>query len=120
MPLQKHKPRDLSPEEVQRNLEAGLPFVIRQKMPLEGHTSYVDEVFGEIGCDNAELQDQILMKADGYPTYNFAHVVDDYLMGVTHVVRGSEYLTSTPKYTVCSFFCHFSGFSILSLISSFV
>lgn len=92
--------RNLSPEEVQKNLDAGLPFVIRQKMPLEGHTSYVDEVFGEIGCDNAELQDQILMKADGYPTYNFAHVVDDYLMGVTHVVRGSEYLTSTPKYAL--------------------
>jgi glutamyl-tRNA synthetase len=92
--------RNLSPEEVQKNLDAGLPFVIRQKMPLEGHTSYVDEVFGEIGCDNAELQDQILMKADGYPTYNFAHIVDDHLMGVTHVVRGSEYLTSTPKYVL--------------------
>lgn len=92
--------RDLSPEEVEANLAAGLPFVIRQKMPLEGRTVYTDAVFGEIGCDNAELQDQILMKADGYPTYNFAHVVDDYLMGVTHVVRGSEYLTSTPKYAL--------------------
>ena len=69
-------------------------------MPLDGHTSYVDAVFGEIGCDNEELQDQILMKADGYPTYNFCHVIDDHLMGVTHVVRGSEYLTSTPKYVL--------------------
>ena len=92
--------RNLSPEEIQEKLASGVPFVIRQKMPLEGRTSYVDAVFGEIGCDNSELQDQILMKADGYPTYNFAHVVDDYLMGVTHVVRGSEYLTSTPKYVL--------------------
>ena len=92
--------RDLSPEEVQKNLAAGIPYVIRQKMPLSGRTTYTDAVFGEIGCDNSELQDQILMKADGYPTYNFAHVIDDYLMGVTHVVRGSEYLTSTPKYVL--------------------
>ena len=92
--------RNLSKEEVEANLAAGVPFVIRQKMPLEGTTSYVDSVFGEISMNNSELQDQILMKADGYPTYNFAHVVDDYLMGVTHVVRGSEYLTSTPKYVL--------------------
>ncbi len=92
--------RDLSPEEVKENLQKGIPYVIRQKMPLEGTTSYTDEVFGEISTDNRELQDQILMKADGYPTYNFAHIVDDYLMGVTHVVRGSEYLTSTPKYVL--------------------
>ncbi len=92
--------RNLSKEEVEKNLAAGIPFVIRQKMPLEGRTTYTDAVFGEIGCDNCEMQDQILMKADGYPTYNFAHVVDDYLMGVTHVVRGSEYLTSTPKYVL--------------------
>ncbi|MBQ4071790.1 MAG: glutamate--tRNA ligase [Clostridia bacterium] len=92
--------RNLSPEEVQRNLDAGIPFVIRQKMPLEGTTSYVDSVFGEISMNNSELQDQILMKADGYPTYNFCHVIDDHLMGVTHVVRGSEYLTSTPKYVL--------------------
>ena len=92
--------RDLSPEEVKKNLEAGIPFVIRQKMPLEGSTSYVDSVFGEITTQNSELQDQILMKADGYPTYNFCHVIDDHLMGVTHVVRGSEYLTSTPKYAL--------------------
>jgi glutamyl-tRNA synthetase len=92
--------RDLSPEEVEKNLAAGIPFVIRQKMPLEGTTSYYDSVFGEISMNNSELQDQILMKADGYPTYNFCHVVDDHLMGVTHVVRGSEYLTSTPKYVL--------------------
>ena len=92
--------RNLPKEEIEKNLAAGVPFVIRQKMPLEGTTSYVDSVFGEISTKNSELQDQILMKADGYPTYNFCHVVDDYLMGVTHVVRGSEYLTSTPKYAL--------------------
>ncbi len=92
--------RNLSKEEVEKNLQAGIPFVIRQKMPLEGVTSYKDEVFGEISMNNSELQDQILMKADGYPTYNFCHVIDDHLMGVTHVVRGSEYLTSTPKYVL--------------------
>ena len=92
--------RNLSKEEIERNLADGIPFVIRQKMPLEGVTTYTDCVFGEISMNNSELQDQILMKADGYPTYNFAHVIDDYLMGVTHVVRGSEYLTSTPKYVL--------------------
>lgn len=92
--------RDLSDAEIKENLERGIPYVIRQRMPLEGTTSYRDEVFGEISTENAELQDQILLKADGYPTYNFAHVVDDHLMGVTHVVRGSEYLTSTPKYAL--------------------
>ncbi len=92
--------RNLSKEEIEKNLADGVPFVIRQKMPLEGVTTYTDAVFGEISMNNSELQDQILMKADGYPTYNFAHVVDDYLMGVTHVVRGSEYLTSTPKYVL--------------------
>ena len=92
--------RSLTAEEVQKNLDAGVPFVIRQKMPENGVTTYTDSVFGEISMNNSELQDQILMKADGYPTYNFAHVVDDYLMGVTHVVRGSEYLTSTPKYVL--------------------
>ncbi len=92
--------RNLSKEEVEANLKAGLPFVIRQKMPTEGVTSYHDEVFGDISMNNEELQDQILMKADGYPTYNFCHVIDDHLMGVTHVVRGSEYLTSTPKYVL--------------------
>ena len=92
--------RNLSKEEIEANLKAGIPYVIRQKMPLEGVTSYTDSVFGEISMNNSELQDQILIKADGYPTYNFCHVIDDYLMGVTHVVRGSEYLTSTPKYVL--------------------
>lgn len=92
--------RNLSREEVEKNLAAGVPFVIRQKMPLDGVTSYTDSVFGEISMNNSELQDQILIKADGYPTYNFCHVIDDHLMGVTHVVRGSEYLTSTPKYVL--------------------
>ena len=92
--------RNLAPAEVQEKLASGCPFVIRQKMPLDGVVTYQDAVFGEISCECKELQDQILMKADGYPTYNFAHVVDDYLMGVTHVVRGSEYITSTPKYAL--------------------
>lgn len=92
--------RDLPREEVERLLASGAPFVIRQKMPLEGKTGYDDVVFGHIEIDNSEMQDQILMKADGYPTYNFCHVVDDHLMGVTHVVRGCEYLTSTPKYVL--------------------
>lgn len=90
--------RDLSKEEIEANLKAGIPYVIRQKMPLSGATSYVDSVYGEVSIENSELRDQIMIKADGYPTYNFCHVVDDYLMGVTHVVRGNEYLTSTPKY----------------------
>ena len=92
--------RNLSREEVEKNLSLGIPYVIRQKMPLEGITTYTDSVFGEISMNNSELQDQILIKADGYPTYNFCHVIDDHLMGVTHVVRGSEYLTSTPKYVL--------------------
>ena len=92
--------RNLSKEEIERELAKGTPFVIRQKMPLSGITTYTDLVFGDISMNNEELQDQILIKADGYPTYNFCHVIDDHLMGVTHVVRGSEYLTSTPKYVL--------------------
>lgn len=92
--------RNLSPEEIQRNLDAGLPYVIRQKMPLEGSTLFSDAVYGEISVDNKELEDQILLKTDGYPTYNFANVIDDHLMEITHVVRGSEYLSSTPKYNL--------------------
>lgn len=92
--------RDLSEEEIQANLDAGVPYVIRQKMPIEGSTTFVDAVFGEITVDNSELQDQILIKQDGYPTYNFANVIDDHTMGITHVVRGSEYLSSTPKYNL--------------------
>ncbi|MEG2286905.1 MAG: glutamate--tRNA ligase [Ruthenibacterium sp.] len=92
--------RDLPQSEIDKMLASGAPYVVRQKIPLAGTTAYTDEVFGEISVENKELQDQILMKADGLPTYNFAHVVDDHLMGVTHVVRGSEYLTSTPKYVL--------------------
>ncbi|MBR4014676.1 MAG: glutamate--tRNA ligase [Anaerotignum sp.] len=90
----------LSKEEVQAKLDAGEPFVIRQKMPDTGTTTFTDVVYGEISVDNTELDDQILMKADGFPTYNFANVVDDHLMHITHVVRGSEYLSSTPKYNL--------------------
>ena len=92
--------RDLAQEEIDRLLAEGTPYVIRQKMPIEGETKFVDAVFGEITVDNSELQDQILIKADGYPTYNFANVIDDHTMGITHVVRGSEYLSSTPKYNL--------------------
>lgn len=92
--------RDLSDEEIQKLLDEKVPYVIRQKMPLEGKTTFVDAVFGEITVDNSELQDQILIKTDGYPTYNFANVIDDHTMGITHVVRGCEYLSSTPKYNL--------------------
>lgn len=92
--------RDLDKDEVARLLESGTPYVIRQKMPLSGETTFEDAVFGEITVSNKELQDQILIKADGYPTYNFANVIDDHTMGITHVVRGSEYLSSTPKYNL--------------------
>lgn len=92
--------RDLSNAEIQQKLDAGIPYVIRQKMPIEGSTTFTDAVFGEITVDNSELQDQILIKQDGYPTYNFANVIDDHTMGITHVVRGSEYLSSTPKYNL--------------------
>ena len=88
----------LSKEEVEANLAAGKPFVIRQNMPTEGTTSFEDEIYGVIEVPNAELDDMILIKSDGYPTYNFANVVDDHLMGITHVVRGNEYLSSAPKY----------------------
>lgn len=92
--------RDLSPEEIQKNLDAGMPYVIRQKMPLEGSTSYHDLVYGDITFPNEDLDDQVLIKTDGFPTYNFANVIDDHTMGITHVVRGSEYLSSTPKYNL--------------------
>ena len=90
----------LSSEEIQAQIDAGAPYVIRQKMPTEGTTSFTDEVFGLITVENSTLDDQVLIKADGMPTYNFANVVDDHLMNITHVVRGSEYLSSTPKYNL--------------------
>ncbi len=89
----------LSKEEIEANLAAGIPYVIRQNIPQEGTTTFTDAIYGEITVDNSELDDMILMKSDGYPTYNFANVIDDHLMDITHVVRGNEYLSSTPKYT---------------------
>ena len=88
----------LSKEEIEANLAAGKPFVIRQNIPNEGTTTFHDELYGDITVDNAELDDMILIKSDGYPTYNFANVVDDHTMNITHVVRGNEYLSSSPKY----------------------
>ena len=88
----------LSKEEVEAKLASKIPYVIRQNNPTEGTTSFHDELYGDISVDNTELDDMILIKSDGYPTYNFANVVDDHLMEITHVVRGNEYLSSTPKY----------------------
>ena len=88
----------LSKEEVEENLKSGKPYVIRQNNPTTGTTTFHDELYGDITVDNSELDDMILIKSDGYPTYNFANVVDDHLMEITHVVRGNEYLSSTPKY----------------------
>ena len=88
----------LSKDEVEAKLAAGVPYVIRQNNPTEGTTTFSDEIYGDITVDNSELDDMILIKSDGYPTYNFANVVDDHLMGITHVVRGNEYLSSSPKY----------------------
>ena len=88
----------LTPEQVKANLESGMPYVIRQNNPDTGTTVFHDEIYGDITVDNAELDDMILIKSDGYPTYNFANVIDDHLMGITHVVRGNEYLSSAPKY----------------------
>ena len=88
----------LSKEEVEANLKAGKPFVIRQNNPTTGTTTFSDDLYGDITVDNSELDDMVLIKSDGYPTYNFANVVDDHLMNITHVVRGNEYLSSAPKY----------------------
>lgn len=92
--------RNLSKEEIEEKLATGIPYVIRQKMPFEGTTSFHDLVFGDIEVENATLDDQILIKADGMPTYNFANVIDDHTMNITHVIRGNEYLSSTPKYNL--------------------
>jgi len=92
--------RDLPKEEVERLLSIGTPYVIRQKIPLEGTTTFHDEVFGDITVENTTLDDNILVKTDSMPTYNFANVVDDYLMKITHVIRGIEYLSSAPKYNL--------------------
>ena len=90
----------LTKEEVQAKLDAGVPYVIRQNAPTEGETSYHDEVFGDMTFPNDSLDDMVLIKQDGMPTYNFANVIDDHLMGITHVMRGMEYLSSTPKYNL--------------------
>lgn len=92
--------RSLTPQEVRTNLDAGKPYVIRQKIPHEGTTTFSDASFGDITVENNTLDDQVLLKRDGLPTYNFANVVDDHLMGITHVVRGTEYLSSAPKYNL--------------------
>ena len=92
------KCRNLTQEQINANLAQGKSYVIRQKMPLEGTTTFHDEVYGDITVDNNSLDDQILLKSDGMPTYNFANVVDDHLMEITHVIRGKEYISSTPKY----------------------
>lgn len=89
----------LSKDEIEEKLSQGIPYVIRQNMPQDGTTTFHDTIFGDITVDNEELDDMVLIKSDGYPTYNFANVVDDHMMKITHVVRGNEYLSSTPKYT---------------------
>lgn len=90
----------LSKEEIEQKIKDGVPYVIRQNIPTEGAGSYEDAVYGKITVDYSELEDNILIKSDGMPTYNFANVIDDHLMGITHVIRGTEYLSSTPKYNL--------------------
>ncbi len=90
----------LPKEEIERRLAAGMPYVIRQNVPAEGKTTFHDEVFGDITVENSTLDDNVLIKADGMPTYNFANVIDDHTMGITHVMRGMEYLSSAPKYNL--------------------
>ncbi len=92
--------RDLPLEEAKARVAAGEPYVIRQRIPKEGSTTFHDASFGDITVENTTLDDQVLLKRDGLPTYNFANVIDDHLMGITHVVRGSEYLSSAPKYNL--------------------
>lgn len=92
--------KNLSKEEVQRRIDAGEPYVIRQNIPLTGTTTFHDEVYGDITVENSTLDESILLKSDGFPTYNFANIIDDHTMNITHVVRGNEYLSSTPKYNL--------------------
>ena len=99
-PLRRDPCRFLTQEEVATKMDAGESFVIRQRIPDEGSTAFVDVVYGEISVENSQLDDQVLLKSDGFPTYNFANVVDDHLMAITHVMRGQEYLSSTPKYNL--------------------
>lgn len=99
-PFKDRRCRELTPEEIAGRMSAGESFVVRQMTPADGTTGYDDVVFGHIAIDNAELDDSVLMKSDGFPTYNFANVIDDHLMCITHVMRGAEYLSSTPKYVL--------------------
>ncbi|MEN6580679.1 MAG: glutamate--tRNA ligase [Anaerolineaceae bacterium] len=92
--------RNLSPQEVEARFAEGLVPVVRQRIPLEGISSFDDHVYGHIAIENKQLDDQVLLKSDGFPTYNFANVVDDHLMEISHVIRGQEYLSSTPKYNL--------------------
>lgn len=100
MPMYDRHCRHLSQEEIDKNLAEGVPYVIRQAIPEEGSTTFHDEIYGDITVENSILDDQILLKTDGMPTYNFANVVDDHTMKITHVVRGNEYLSSAPKYNL--------------------
>lgn len=99
-PVRRDPCRFLTEHEIKTKINAGESFVIRQRIPESGSTTFVDEVYGEITIENSQLDDQVLLKSDGFPTYNFANVVDDHLMGITHVMRGQEYLSSTPKYNL--------------------
>ena len=92
--------RDLPPDVIEKNLAEGKPYVIRQKMPLAGETTFFDVLHGNITIANSELEDQVLLKRDGMPTYNFANVIDDHLMEVSHIIRGTEFITSTPKHVL--------------------
>jgi glutamyl-tRNA synthetase len=92
--------RNLSTKEALQKIESGKSYVIRQRIPLDGQTTYHDEVYGDVTVENSILEDQILIKSDGYPTYNFANVIDDHLMEITHILRGKEYISSTPKYSL--------------------
>ena len=99
--IEEHDPcLDLSPDDIQQKIQNGEPYVIRQTIPQTGITSFDDEVYGHIEVENKTLNEGILIKSDGFPTYNFANVIDDHLMHITHVVRGNEYLSSTPKYNL--------------------
>ena len=92
--------KSLTKEEIEEKIKSGVPYVIRQKINPEGKTTFKDAVFGEITVENSTLDDNVLLKSDGLPTYNFANVIDDHLMNITHVIRGNEYLSSTPKYNL--------------------
>lgn len=97
-PMYDRRARSLTKEQVEQNLKEGKPYVIRLKMPLEGQTVVHDQLRGKIFFDNDKIDDQILLKSDGFPTYHLANIVDDHLMGITHVIRAEEWIASTPKH----------------------